>query len=183
MIITHKISLDLLSTNMPERIEMKQGDTYSRALEITLFYGGEPLVLTEDVSPLLRWRVNNPDTGEYTTGICDTLPDGTHMFQISENQLIAILPPQMLSMPGLGRADLLLVYPEKTLATFYFEFYVNPAPVDGTEPDAESFYKLITLDQINAAISALQTWQADMDKNFSNLEHEVFQLKDAVESL
>ncbi len=183
MIITHTISLDLLHQEAPERIEVKQGDCYSRALEILLFCGGTPFIPSGEVSPILRWFACNPDTGESASGICDTLPDGNHMFQLQNNQLIAILPPQMLAMPGLVRADLVLVTPDRTLATFNFEFYVNPAPVDGTAPEAGSFYKVTTLEQINAALSALQTWQAAMDENFAHLEHEVFALKRIVNEL
>jgi hypothetical protein len=183
MITTHKISLDMLHPRMPERIDLKQGDVYSRALEILLFCNGEPFPLNDDVSPILRWSACHPDTGEAATGICDTLPDGSHMFQVYENQIIGILPPQMLALPGLVRADLLLVSPVKTLATFNFEFYVNPAAADGTAPEAGNFYKLVTLDQINSAIAALQTWQATLDENFAHLEHEVFELKEIVHNL
>ena len=177
MTITHKISLDMLRPETPERIEVKQGDTYSRALEISLFCGGEPFVPDAEVTPLLRWCASDPDTGESASGICDTLPDGTHIFQICDNQLIAILPPQMLILPGLVQTDLVLVTPEKTLATFNFEFYVIPVPADGTAPEAGSFYKVASLDQINAAITALQTWQTSTDELLAHLEHEVFELK------
>jgi hypothetical protein len=183
MIITHTLSLDLMNPQTPQRIHAKQGDMGSRALEILLFSGGEPFPLAEDVNPILRWFACDPDTGKSASGICDTLPDGSHMFQICENQLIAVLPPQMLAQPGLVQADLLLVSPEKTLATFNFEFYVNPAVVTGSSPEAGSFYKLSSLDQINAAIAALQTWQTDTDRLIAHIEQEVFELKRIVNEM
>lgn len=183
MFTTHKISLDLLRPEMPERIHLKQGDILSRALEIQLFSGGEPFPLEETVSPALRWRASDPDTGESATGICDTLPGGNEMFQTDGNKMRMILPPQMLTLPGLVQADLVLIAPENTLATFNFEFYVNPAPADGTAPEAESFYKLSTLDQINSAITALQTWQEATDQLLAHLEHEIDGLKRAINEM
>ena len=183
MIITHTLSLDMMQPQIPERIHVKQGDIYSRALEILLFCGGEPFPLDEDVNPILRWFACNPDTGESADGICDTLPDGNHVFQVYENQLIAVLPPQMLALPGPVQADLLLVSPEKTLATFNFEFYVNPAPVDGSTPEAGSFYKVATLEQINAAITNLQTRQASLDRIILNLEQEISDLKQEISEM
>ena len=168
---------------MPERIEVKQGDTYSRALEISLFCGGEPFSLDVEVTPLLRWCASDPDTGESASGIYDTLPDGSNAWNCAENQLDLILIPQMFALPGLVQADVALVTEDKVLATFNFEFYVNPAPADGTAPEAGSFYKVTSLDQINAAITALQTWQATLDENFAHLEHEVFELKEIVHNL
>ncbi len=105
------------------------------------------------------------------------------MFQIDENHLRIILPPQMMAMPGLVLADLVLVTPAKTLATFNFEFYVNPAVVTGSSPEAGSFYKLSSLDQINAAIAALQAWQADTDRLIAHIEQEVFELKRIVNEM
>ena len=183
MLITHKLSLDLMEPNTPERIQVKQGDTLSRCLEIQLFSGGEAWLIPEDVTPLVRWSACDPDTGETAGGVYDTLPSGSAAWNYAENQLDLMLVPQMFALPGLVQADVAMVQGEKTLATFNFEFYVNRSPVNSTEAQAQSWYKLASLEQINAAIAALQEWQTSMDQLFANLEHEVFELKEIVNEM
>lgn len=177
MQITHKITLDLMHPEVTARIPVKQGDALSRNLEVTLLCDGEPWLIPAEVSPLVRWCACDPATGESAGGIYDTLPNGTHAWNYSQNQLDLLLVPQMFDLPGVVRADVALVQGERVLATFDFEFYVNRSPADGTEPQAQSYYKVASLDQINAAISALQEWQAGADALLANLEHEVFELK------
>jgi hypothetical protein len=183
MQITHKIALDMMRPEIPPRIQVKQGDSMTRALEITLFCDGEPWIISGDVTPLVRWRACDPGTGETVCGIYDTLPNGIHAWNYTQNQLVLILAPQMFSLPGLVQADVVLVNGEKTLATFNFEFYVNQAPANGTEPQALNYYKVATLEQINQAIAALQEWQADADRLMAYLEHEIYELKRQVNEL
>ncbi len=177
MLMTHKITLDLLDPGTPPRIQVKQGDTLTRSLEITLFAGGEAWPIPAGVTPMVRWFACDPDTGESARGIFDTLPSGVHAWNCAENQLDLILVPQMFALPGLVQADVAMVQEDKVLATFNFEFYVNRAPADGTEPEAQSYYKVATLEQINAAITALQEWQTGTDELLAHLEHEVYELK------
>ena len=80
-----------------------------------------------------------------------------------------VLVPQMFALPGLVQADVVLIQEEKTLATFNFEFYVNQAPVDGTEPEAQSYYKVVTLEQINAAIANLEQQVDELTRMVSEL--------------
>ena len=204
MQIVHKLSLDLMEKGKPARIEVKQGDTLSRSLEITLFSGGEAWLIPANVMPMMRWFASDPDTGESASGIYDTLPNGANAFHYSHNQMDLILVPQMFQLPGLVQCDLVLVQGEKTLATFNFEFYVNRAPVDGTEAGMQDWYKLASLEQINSAITALQgsqetvasavanqsqeimalkEWQAGADRLMAELEHEVYALKRTVSAL
>ena len=177
MLITHKIALDMMRPETPTRIQVKQGDTLTRALEVTLFCDGEPWLIPGDATPLVRWRACEPGSGEAACGIYDTLPNGNHAWNCSQNQLDLILAPQMFALPGLVQADVVLVNGENTLGTFNFEFYVNQAPVDGTEPRIQDYYKVATLEQINNAITALQEGQAHGDWLLANLEHEVEELK------
>ena len=62
MQITHKIALDMMRPEIPPRIQVKQGDSMTRALEITLFCDGEPWIISGDVTPLVRWRACDPGT-------------------------------------------------------------------------------------------------------------------------
>jgi len=177
MRIVHKLSLDLLEKTTPARIQVKQGDTLSRILEITLFSGGEAWSIPAKVTPMLRWAASDPDTGKTAGGIYDTLPDGSPAWNYTENQLDLVPVPQMFALPGLVRCDVVLVQGERVLATFNFEFYVNRAPQTGTAPEVQNWYKLTSLEQINTAIASLQEWQAATDELIANLEHEVFALK------
>ncbi len=199
MLITHKITLDMMHPDTPPRIQVKQGDTLSRALEVTLLCDGEPWLIPEEITPLVRWQVCHPGTGEMASGIYDTLPDGNHAWNYSQNQLDLVLAPQMFTLPGLVQADVALVTGEKALATFNFEFYVNPSPADGTESQAQSYYKVATLDQLNTQLVHLETLitelrediesansdlatlisnlQAGSNETFAHLEHEIDALK------
>lgn len=183
MLITHKIALDMMRPETPPRIHVKQGDAMTRSLEVTLFCDGEPWLIPGNVTPLVRWRACEPGSGEAACGIFDTLPSGGPAWNYSQNQLDLVLVPQMFALPGLVQADVALVNGEKTLATFNFEFYVNQAPANGTEPQAMNYYKVVTLEQINQAIGALQEWQTGADRLLAHLEHEIFELRRQIEEL
>ena len=177
MMLHHNFTLDLLQPGTPHRIPVKQGDTLTHSLDILLTANGEPWIFPADTTPVLRWHASDPGSGKYARGIYDTLPDGVHAWTTAENLLNIITVPQMFALPGLVRADVLLIQGEKTLATFNFEFYVNPAPVNGTEPEAQSFYKVASLDQINGAISVLEEWKAGADLLLAHLQDELSELK------
>jgi len=173
MLITHKLSLDLMQQGMPQRIQVKQGDTLSRCLEITLFSGGEPWLIPGTVTPLVRWRVCELSTGKTASGIYDTLPDGGPAWNCAQNQLDLMLVPQMFTLPGVVRCDVLLIQGKKTLATFDFEFYVNRAPVNGTEPQIQDYYNVASLDQINTAIDNANRLLYDLDHRVTQLQQRV----------
>ena len=156
MLINHTFSLDLLQPGVTTRIQVKQGDTLSHGLTILLMQGSEPWMIPAGAAPVLRWAAHDPDSGRSAQGIYDTLPTGSHAWTQAGNQLDFITVPQMFALPGIVQADIAFIQGEKTLATFNFEFYVNPAPADGTEPEVHSYYKVASLDQINAAIGALE---------------------------
>lgn len=176
MLITHKLSLDLMQPGAPQRIQVKQGDTLSRCLEISLFSGGEPWPIPEGVTPLVRWRVCELSTGRTASGIYDTLPNGSPAWNYAQNQLDLMLAPQMFALPGAVRCDVALIQGAKRLATFDFEFYVNRAAVNGTEPQIQDYYNVATLDQINAAID-------NANRLLDDLYHRVTQLTQRVEIL
>lgn len=177
MFVTHKLSMDLTEKTDTHRIQVKQGDGTSRCLEISMFSGGEAWTIPANVTPLVRWAASDPDTGETASGIFDTLPSGRPAWNCAENQLDLVMVPQMFLLPGLVQCDVVMVQGEKTLATFNFEFYVNRSPVDGIEPKGQDWYKLASLEQINAAIAALQEWQTAAVRTLEELELEMSSLK------
>ena len=174
MLITHKFSLDLLVPQTPERIQVKQGDAFSHHLEIQLFSNGEAWPIPGEVIPVVRWCASDPGTGEAAGGIYDTLPNGQHAWNYAENQLDLILAPQMFALPGLVRADVALVQDHRVLGTANFEFYVNQAPATGTEPQAQDYYQVANLEQINAQFIHLKTLiqelREDMEEALADLE-------------
>lgn len=170
MMMTHQFTLDLMIPNAPPRIQVKQGDILTHSLEITLLANGEPWLMPVGAVPLVRWFAQDPDSGESARGIFDTLPDGGNAWNWAQNQLDLVLAPQMFALPGIVRADVVFVVGEKTLATVNFEFYVNRAPADGTEPEAQSYYRVATLEQINAAISDFQTRLDAMEQTVFELD-------------
>ena len=183
MLIVHKLSMDLQEKTAPARIQVKQGDTLSRALEISLFSGGEAWPIPAGVVPRIRWAASDPVTGKTAGGIYDTLPGGVPAWNYTQNQLDLIPVPHMFALPGLVRCDVVLVQGEKTVATFDFEFYVNRAAQEGNIPEVEDWYGQVSPGNSNAAVEALQQWQADMDQRFAQLEHEVFNLKQILEEM
>ena len=174
--ITHNISLDMLEPGIPPRIQVKQGDSMSRNVRITLLAGGEPWPVPEGAEPLIRYFAQDPESGEPIRGLYDTLPTGDPAWSCGENQLDILTVPQMFAVPGIVQTDVALRVDADTIATFNFEFYVNQAPANGTEPQAQDYYKIFTLEQLNSAITALQEWQVGADRLIAYLEHEVFEL-------
>ena len=183
MRIVHKLSMDLQEKKAPARIQVKQGDVLSRTLEITLFSGGEAWPIPAGVVPRIRWSASDPVTGKTAGGIYDTLPGGNPAWIYAQNQLTLIPVPQMFVLPGLVRCDVLLVQGEKALATFDFEFYVNRAAQEGKDPEPQDWYCQGSQGNTDAAVEALQQWQAQMDQRFAQLEHEVFNLKQILEGM
>lgn len=169
MMITHNLTLDLLKPAISERIHVKQGDTLSHSLRILLCENGAAWPIPAEASPVVRWFAFDPDSGESARGIYDTLPDGTHAWTFAENQLDILTVPGMFALPGVVQADVVLISGEKTLATFNFEFYVNRAPADGTEPEIQNYYKVSSLEQINEALLALEQEIYELKRSISEL--------------
>lgn len=180
MLITHKFSLDFQKPETPVRIQVKQGDSRARALEILLFDSGEAWNIPAGVTPLVRWAACDPDTGASASGIYDTLPWGGNAWNYTGNQLDLIPVPQMFALPGLVQADVALVQDSKVLATFNFEFYVNRAPVSGTQPEVQDYYKVSTLEQLNTELIHLETLITELRED---MESALAELEDKVEEL
>jgi len=183
MMIHHNITLDLVEPVQQPRILVKQGDTLTHSLRITLTEAGVPWLPPADAAPVLRWFALDPGSGESARGIYDTLPDGVHAWVLAENQLDFVIAPQLLALPGIVQGDIAFIQGEKTLATFNFEFYVNPVPTSGVEPEILPYYRVATLEQINAALEEIRQAQAGMDQLLAHLEHEVDNLKRIVNDL
>lgn len=132
MIITHKLEMDMASRSAMPRIDVVQGDSNTRKLELTLLSDGDAWPVPEDAVVWMRYCKSDG-----TKGIYDTLPDGTVAWSAEENVLTIVLAPQMLTAAGTVLAQAELVQGAYTLATFSMQIAVerNPAADAVTSED------------------------------------------------
>lgn len=169
MMITHTIDIDLTDPTTVPRIQVKQSDSLSHRIQIQLYDDGEAWDIPTDVAPLIRYHIHDLDGAEDSQGIYDTLPDGSDPFQFTRNVMYVLPTPQMFARHSIVTVDLVLVQDSSILATANFEFYVNRAPSDGTEAEAQSYYRVATLEQINADLEDIHAQLDTLAEMLSNL--------------
>ena len=158
MLINHDITLDIVNPGPTPRIQVKQGDTYSRNIRIALTENGKPWTIPNKAQAVVRYRTHDPETLADTSGIFDLLEDGTYAYIFGDN-LFELMPANaMMATPGLVTLDVAFLEKDHVLATFDFEIYVNRAPVSGTAPEAPlaNYYRVHTLEQINQELDKLK---------------------------
>lgn len=156
MYINHDITIDLVNPAAPPRLQMKQGDVLSRNVRVYLLENGEPWKIPGTAQAVIRYHSYDPETQTRITGMFDELENGDLSYLISDNCFEVMPNAAMLAHPGLLTVDILLLYGGRALATFDFEIYVNRTAADGTEPEAQSYYRVSTLDAINAEFDTLR---------------------------
>lgn len=149
MEITHKIDLDFLKRSMSPQVDVVQNDQNSRTVKIGLYAGGTPWEIPSGVSAVIRYK--KPDN---TSGLYDTMPDGSTAWVVSGNSLTVQLAPQVLTVPGVVMVSAALVSDANVLGTFSFRVNVDQDPAAG-DVISSDYYKYSTLSAINNAISAL----------------------------
>ena len=157
MIIDHTIDMDLVKPGAVPRIHVKQGDARSRNIIINLFADGEPWEIPEDAEAVIRYHHHDPDGLTDTQGIFDTLEDGSPAWLFRGNELQVMPTQALLETSGLTQMDVTFLYEGRTLSTFNFEIYVNRAPATGMEATMQDYYRIVRLDQINAAFDKIYT--------------------------
>lgn len=135
MIITSKITMDLVRQGGIPAVEVMQDDRYSRNLELSLYADGTAWTIPEKASAVVRFM--KPDG---TGGAYDSLPDGTAACSFTENVLAVALAPQVCTAPGLVRLTVALSREEIQLNTFTVELRVNKNP--GLETHSEDYVKI-----------------------------------------
>jgi hypothetical protein len=120
MTITHKLKLDLQHKGEMPRIDVVQGDAFTRQVDLVLENGGKPW-LFPICEPVARYC--KPDG---TMGVYDTLPTGAPAFSYAGNMLTLVLAPQMLTCPGVVQVQVEMNDQELKLATFTFLVVVEP---------------------------------------------------------
>lgn len=157
MVVNYEFDIDLANPGTPHRIQVKQGDVMSRCIYINLLENGKAWNISKKASMVIRYCAQNPDGMVTNHGLYDTLEDGSPAYLVIGNT-VSILPvSEMTASPGLVTVDVLLVEGVKQLATFNFEIYVNRAPNDGTEAQNGNYYRVATLDAINAELDTLRS--------------------------
>lgn len=126
MNIQYKLTTDLMHPGVMPRVDVVQGDVYSRSIELS-FYQEEFLwKIPENAHISLRYA--KPDG---TRGIYDTLPDGTAACICHDNVVEFTLAPQMLTVPGPVLAQAVILQGKKQLASFTMQIHVHSDPSAG----------------------------------------------------
>ncbi len=126
MIIIHKLEMDLAARGAMPRIDVVQGDTNTRVLELALLCAGEEWPVPEGCAVWLRYCKSDG-----TKGVYDTMPDGTSAWSAEGSRIRMTLAPQMMTAAGSVLAQLELVRGVCTVATFTVQIAVERNPAAG----------------------------------------------------
>lgn len=160
MLISTKVSFDLLKLSHPAVINAMQGDKNTRSIEAKLYSDGYPWADTSGLTAAVAFK--KPDG---TSGIYDRLPNGSSAVTVSKDTITAILAPQMLTAPGKVNAAILLsdARQQNQISTFPFHVHVeaNPAAEAAASDD---YYNYTSWEELSDAADA---WFAEQDKKIA----------------
>lgn len=160
MLISTKVSFDLLKLSHPAVINAMQGDRNTRSIEAKLYSDGYPWTDTSGLTAAVAFK--KPDG---TSGIYDRLPNGSSAVTVSKDTITAILAPQMLTAPGKVNAAILLsdASQQNQISTFPFHVHVeaNPAAEAAASDD---YYNYTSWEELSNAADA---WFAEQDKKIA----------------
>lgn len=120
MIINHKVEIDLVRQGVSPKIHVVQGDVYTRKLIISLYSDRRLWRVPEDAKVLIRYL--KPDR---TSGVYDTLPDGTSAISVRKNQISILVAPEALTHAGNVSLVVTLLRGEQRLSTFEVDIWVQ----------------------------------------------------------
>ena len=151
MTITHKLTLDLQHKGKMPRIDVVQGDAFTRQVDLVLENDGKPW-LFPICDPVARYC--KPDG---TMGVYDTLPTGAPAFSYAGNMLTLVLAPQMLTCPGVVQVQVEMNDQELKLATFTFLVVVEPGvALYGESEDYVNWTKIFLPQTTGAKVGQFQ---------------------------
>ena len=136
MIITHKITMDLVKSGAMPRVEAVQNDRYSRNLAISLLADGKTWQIPTAAKATVSYRKSDGTGGCY-----DALEDGTKAWSISGNVLTVALASQVCTVPGCVELMVSLQKGENVLSTFTVCIVVQRNP--GLQPISGDYYKVM----------------------------------------
>ena len=150
MLITNKITVDMYRRGVAPNVDAVQGDSNTRAVEITLTENGTQWNIPNDSTAAVAF--SKPDG---TRGLYDELPDGSAATTISGNTVTAILAPQVLTCAGTASVSVVFYDADgDTLATFPFRVTVEKNPAAGKRV-SNDYYAIQNLAQANEAYHVL----------------------------
>lgn len=123
MVIYKNLKIDFSQCGLHQQVSVVQGDCMSRGIIFSLYENGTPMELPDGVTPALRYGKSDG-----TGGVYDTLPDGSAAWSASGNTVSMILVPQVMTVPGLVRCQLMLANNDTILGSFAFHLIVEPDP-------------------------------------------------------
>ena len=136
MIITHKLKpMDLAQKQSTGRVDVVQGDKYSRNIEFTFMYNGVAWQIPDGTTAIVRYKKPDATGGNY-----DTLPDGSTAYQINGNVLTVCLAPQVCTVPGVAQLSVGLIQGSAEINTFSINIVVQPNP--GAIYQSEDYIRL-----------------------------------------
>lgn len=167
---TLKLTFDLVrQTEIIPPVCAVQGDTATRALEITLRANGAAWTPPDGTSFALAFR--KPDGNR---GVYDTLPDGTAAVSVAGNVVSIVLAPQVLTTAGNVVAMLLITDANAgRLSSFPFVISVAPDPSAGA-PVSNHYYYFTSLDAINKAIGDMSQLETETKTDLVSAINEAF---------
>lgn len=113
MTVTHKLNMNLDKLADLPRINVVQGDAYTRELQLNLYTEGKPWEIPTGAKVLIRFRKPDGTGGSY-----DTLPDGVAAAAVNGNTATVTLAPQVLTAVGAVLLTVTLVQGAQELSTF-----------------------------------------------------------------
>lgn len=135
MIVTTKMTMDLLKPGTVPVVYGVRNDAYCRQLELTLVCGGESWTVPEDAAVVVKYRKSDG-----TGGVYDTLPDGKPAWAAEGNVLTVVLAPQVLTGAGIVQLTVTLIREEVMLSTFGILLNVQEAVQEaGTESETYGY--------------------------------------------
>ena len=136
MIITHKLKpMDLSQKQNTGRVDVVQGDKYSRNIEFTFMYNESAWQIPDRTTAIVRYKKPDATGGNY-----DTLPDGSTAYQINGNVLTVCLAPQVCTVPGIVQLSVGLIQGSAEINTFSINIVVQPNP--GAIYQSEDYIRL-----------------------------------------
>lgn len=153
----HKVKIDLLTPGLRSRVYVVQDDICTREVQISLYSGGASW------SPAKASAAVGYSKPDGTTGLYDSLPDGSAAISISGNVVTVILAAQMLTCAGTVEAAVTLADANgNQISTFAFDVIVSANPGSGAIK-SEDYFNYVNpkiqavIEQAAAATTAANT--------------------------
>ena len=160
MVITKKLTIDLVNRTVQEPIHTVQCDANTRAVAVTLTAAGVPWDPPEGACASVAFLKPDGNKGWY-----DQLPDGKIACTVAGNVVTAILAPEVLTAPGQVKACIVFQDADlNQISTFGFTVQVEPNPAAG-KVISNSYYKYSTMEAVDAAMEALENAIANLKKD------------------